>query len=137
MPFALGSKERTENLFVCLGRETGCNSFRPPAVSEPVRKVQVSITTLDRYLERAGDIDKVDFIKIDIEGAELEALRGASGLLSHSKPLTLCELADVRTQPLGIPECGDLRIPGSTGLSMVFNYARGPIATLRKEGALS
>ena len=100
VPFALGNIEDTVELFVCLGRETGCNSLRPPAVSEPVGKVQVPITTLDRYLERTR-ICKVDFVKIDVEGAELEVLKGARRLLSDCRPPILCELADVRTEPWG------------------------------------
>ena len=100
VPSALGSGEGTAELFVCLGRETGCNSLRPPAVSEPVRKIQVWVTTLDHYLQRTG-MSKVDFMKLDVEGAELEVLKGASGLLSSSRPLILCELADVRTEPWG------------------------------------
>lgn len=97
-PVAVGDTEGTAELFVCLGKETGCNSLRRPAVSERLRKVEGSITTLDRSLHRAG-IDKVDFIKLDVEGAELEVLKGASGLLANSKPVILCELADVRTKP--------------------------------------
>lgn len=100
VPFALGCSEGTAEFFVCLGQETGCNSLRPPVVNEPVSKVEVMTTTLDHYLERVG-IDKVDFVKMDVEGAELDVLKGASRLLNNSKPLILCELADVRTEPWG------------------------------------
>jgi FkbM family methyltransferase len=100
VPSALGGSEKTAELFVCLGQETGSNSLRPPAVSEPVSKVQVRMTTLDRYLQRAR-MDRVDFIKLDVEGAELEVLKGAGQLLSSFKPIILCELADVRTEPWG------------------------------------
>jgi FkbM family methyltransferase len=99
-PIALSSGEGIAELYVCLGRETGCNSLRRPAVSEPVGKVQVSVTTVDRYVERTG-INKVDFMKLDVEGAELDVLRGASRLLSDFKPIILCELADIRTEPWG------------------------------------
>jgi anaerobic magnesium-protoporphyrin IX monomethyl ester cyclase len=99
-PYALSSAEGIAELFVCLGRETGCNSLRLPAVSESIKKVSVSVTTLDSYLQRKG-IDKVDFIKIDVEGAELGVLKRAIGLLTSSKPIIMCELADVRTQPWG------------------------------------
>lgn len=97
---ALGSSEGVAELFVCLGRETGCNSLRPPAVSEPTKSIEVSVTTLDNYLQNSR-IDLVDFIKLDVEGAELEVPQGGSRLISNSKPLILCELADVRTEPWG------------------------------------
>lgn len=100
VPSAVGSSEGTAEFFLCLGQETGCNSLRPPAVFEPVKKVRVPITTLDRYLEKA-EIGKVEFVKIDVEGAELDVVKGASKLLSDYRPLILCELADVRTEPWG------------------------------------
>ena len=45
----------------------------------------VPVTTLDKIAE-ALDIHRVDFIKMDIEGAEREALRGAAGTLSRDFP---------------------------------------------------
>lgn len=101
VPSALGSREGVAELFVCLGQETGCNSLRPPAVSEPTKSTQVLVTTLDSYLQK-HHIDLVDFIKLDVEGAELEVLKGATKLLSHnSRPVLFCELADIRTGPWG------------------------------------
>jgi FkbM family methyltransferase len=100
-PLALGSDEGAADLFVCLGLETGCNSLRPPAVSEATKPIKVSITTLDNYCQKAG-IDVVDFVKLDVEGAEMEVLRGARRLLSRKpRPVIMCELADVRTEPWG------------------------------------
>ena len=46
----------------------------------------------------------MDFIKLDVEGAELAALQGASGLLrGPSRPAILVEVQDIRTQPWGYP----------------------------------
>lgn len=49
------------------------------------RKIQVPVRTIDSMLARAG-IDRVDYLKMDIEGAEREALKGATGLLKKWKP---------------------------------------------------
>lgn len=46
---------------------------------------QVNMTTLDRYVEQA-EIKRVDFIKMDIEGAELGALQGAAATIAKFKP---------------------------------------------------
>jgi len=62
---------------------------------------EVKTMRLDDYIEKAG-IDHVDFMKVDIEGAELMALRGAVKLLSQSDaPVILLELADVNTKGFG------------------------------------
>ncbi len=49
-------------------------------LSEPTRSESVPVTTVDRELAERG-IDRVDFMKIDVEGAELAVLRGADQAL--------------------------------------------------------
>jgi len=46
---------------------------------------QVKTITIDDFVER-NDIGKIDFIKMDIEGCEYNALRGARKVLSAFKP---------------------------------------------------
>jgi hypothetical protein len=46
---------------------------------------------VDEYVESLG-IDPVDFIKIDVEGFELEVLRGARRTIQKWKPLLVCEV---------------------------------------------
>jgi FkbM family methyltransferase len=50
--------------------------------------VEVPITTLDEELK---DVQRISFIKIDIEGYEFEALKGASHLLERDHPLIVFE----------------------------------------------
>jgi FkbM family methyltransferase len=52
-----------------------------------LRKVVVPVGTLDEVL---GD-RHIDFIKIDVEGAEFDVLRGARRILESSRPLILFE----------------------------------------------
>jgi hypothetical protein len=40
----------------------------------------VTSTTVDGFMEERG-LDRIDFLKLDIEGHELQALRGAQGAL--------------------------------------------------------
>ena len=48
----------------------------------PVGEEEVPTATLDSFCAAAG-IGRVDLLKMDIQGAELSALRGASGLLAR------------------------------------------------------
>lgn len=51
---------------------------------------EITISTLDDELEKLN-IDKVDFIKIDVEGSELPILKGGIKILSKCKPILLIE----------------------------------------------
>ena len=62
-------------------------AFQQEAVASSVIEVQVS--TLDAQLL---ELSPPDFVKIDIEGAEVAALRGAPTLLGEHRPTILCEL---------------------------------------------
>lgn len=102
-PFALASEDGETTLFLADGREAAFNSLRPPAVSNPTRRINVRTMRLDHYLEKER-IDHVDFIKIDAEGAELEILKGMQGLLNrNSSPVIMAEVTDIRTQSWGYP----------------------------------
>ncbi len=54
----------------------------------------------DDVLEKLG-VRQVDFIKLDVEGAELSSLRGACRTLASSRPVILAEVQDLRTRPWG------------------------------------
>lgn len=98
---ALGSYNGEAQLFLVSGRETGCNSLRKPNVNEPVHPVRVPVMRLDNYLQRHG-IEQVDFVKMDVEGAELEVLEGAMQLLERRpRPVWMVEVQDIRTEPWG------------------------------------
>jgi FkbM family methyltransferase len=99
-PCALGSESGAANLFVVDGACDWGNSQRPP-VTESTHQVRVEVRTVDDVLRGLG-IFTVDFIKLDVEGAELAALQGATGLLhGPSRPAILAEVQDIRTQPWG------------------------------------
>lgn len=67
---------------------SGLASFAPE--SEAGRSVQVAVTTLDSLTEAFGE--RVALVKLDVEGAEASALRGAADLISRAAPLFLVEV---------------------------------------------
>jgi FkbM family methyltransferase len=98
---ALGSAAGKAELFVVEGSEDGCNSLRSPAVDEKTKPIEVQVRALDDWLEEHGS-PRVDFMKLDVEGGELEVLKGARRLLSQAhRPVVFAEIQDIRTQPWG------------------------------------
>jgi len=51
----------------------------------------IALLTLDQYLQEAP-IERLDIIKIDIEGAELPCLKGAQATLQRFRPMIIIEL---------------------------------------------
>jgi FkbM family methyltransferase len=83
------------------GRElSALASLEPGAAPDDVRfqKVPVAVTTLDEALRDDGP--PVRFLKCDVEGHELDALRGGEALLRRDHPAILLE-AEQRHQPEG------------------------------------
>ncbi len=81
--------------------QDGCNSLRPPAVREATSAIRVELRRVDEEMQRLG-VSRIDFIKMDVEGAELGVLQGAAGILSGpSRPAILAEVQDLRTEPWG------------------------------------
>ena len=101
IPCAAGEVPGEAELYVVERFNDVCNSLRPPDTPEPVGAVCVKVRRLDDILCEL-DISKVDFIKLDAEGAELSVLYGAMKLLNRRpRPAMLVEVQDIRTRPWG------------------------------------
>lgn len=68
--------------------ESGLRARHFNAPSTTTKTIRVRVETLDRVL---GDIPSVAFIKMDIEGGELDALGGARSLLARCRPVVSVE----------------------------------------------
>jgi FkbM family methyltransferase len=63
-----------------------------PVLGEPVRSTACWITTLDQY-RRAHSVERIDFVKVDVEGAELMVLKGAESVFQlDPSPIWLLEI---------------------------------------------
>lgn len=64
------------------------------------RRRDIRVTTLDNLTADLG-LDSVDFIKCDIEGAELRMLQGASRTIARDRPILLLEIEDRHVSKYG------------------------------------
>lgn len=97
---ALGDRDDTLKINVFEGLTSGHASLNSDG-EYPSVAFDCTMTTLDKYLsERA--VEKVSFVKVDIEGAELIFLQGAEKLFSQAQhPIFLMEMALAQTKRFG------------------------------------
>lgn len=87
--YALSSEDGAASFFVD-ERDMGLSGLserREWLGDDPLTKVEATLRTLDGVV---GDI-RIDFIKIDVEGAEFDVLRGAARILERWRPRVLFE----------------------------------------------
>ena len=99
----------------------GCAPFRCDGVGSRVTErstISVSLTTVDKVVTALA-LDRVDFIKADIEGAERQALAGAADTIRRFGPrMALCTYHNVEDARI-IPEV----VTSIRPYSMSFNAA--------------
>lgn len=76
---------------------SGVSSIRPLGSKESIR-VEVPCVAIDDYF---ADLERVKLIKIDVEGAEMMALRGMKKLLNRKHPYVILEMTDKFLRDLG------------------------------------
>jgi FkbM family methyltransferase len=97
---ALGERPGTSSFFRCT--DSAFNSFKDTARKPVSSVIEVPVTTLDEFVV-ANDLPRVDFVKVDVEGAEGLVLAGAKRLLHGSQRprLLLIELFDGNHETFG------------------------------------
>jgi FkbM family methyltransferase len=97
VPAALGAANGPATLHVT--EEPACSSLYPPLASlasgipelaciTEKALAAINVTTLDEWC-RANGVDRVDAIKLDVQGAELDVLRGATSTLTEVQLLEI------------------------------------------------
>jgi FkbM family methyltransferase len=79
----LGATEGETVDFVVM--ETGSSIFEEISDHHPRKKVEKRLTTLDALLARTTDWNEIDLLKLDVQGYELEILRGAPACLPRTE----------------------------------------------------
>ena len=77
-----------------IARQAATLSVKNPVIQLPgTTSESVQVVSLDEFFaDKVGRGRTIDLIKVDIEGYELEALKGARGLLEQHRPLLICEI---------------------------------------------
>lgn len=87
---AVGREVGVLDFFAASARMGAFDGFQDTQRAGATQKITVPVTTVDLEWEAMGS-PRVSVIKIDIEGAELEALYGAIHCLQHEQPYILLE----------------------------------------------
>lgn len=110
-PLAASQKRGIARLY--RGPNPAFNSLgKDPSWKEETEDVVTD--SLDAFLTRAG-VNRVDLIKIDVQGAEELVLRGAFNILTSSHPAVIFEIYPEGTAPLGLPPYGAWDLLSSHG----------------------
>jgi FkbM family methyltransferase len=85
---AVYSHSGDRDLYLPVGHQPGASLHRKALAADSFATLSVPMVSLDDYF---AEDDKVTLLKIDVEGAELEVLRGAARILRQHAPLLVFE----------------------------------------------
>ena len=77
-----------------INRLPGSHSIINEQQENTIKTIDIGVDTLDNIVKEHG-VNKVDFIKMDIEGAEIEALKGAKDVLSQKNLKLVIEASHI------------------------------------------
>jgi FkbM family methyltransferase len=100
--FACAASESVLDLYSADRSNSGSSSLSSSNASSwgpPSAQHRVHAMPLDTLLE--GKVSRVDVLKIDVEGTELEVLKGAEETLKRYRPVLVIELDDQLLQSVG------------------------------------
>ena len=88
------------------------------ATAQKATKVKIPVTTIDRIVAELG-LEKVDFIKMDIEGAERKALKGGEVTIRKMRPRMSLATENLDDDPQVVPQV-------VAGFGLNYKQACGP-----------
>lgn len=130
LPYALGERAGMRP-FVIMDKDPGLSSFSPEH-PEDGTLTTVDVCTLD-HLVATEHLDRVRLVKLDIEGAEVAALRGAHRLLDEGQADFIVENEPEHLRRQGVDEDDLFSLLGKYGYvprplnhpNVLFSRSRG------------
>ncbi len=126
---AIGDKQGNFNIYTP-GNDSGQSSLmihnKGSWKNSDIQKVTCSMVTLDKYIKK-NNIERLDFIKCDIEGAELLALKGMTQILNRHRPKLLLEVNDKWTKSFGYTSHDLIVFLKEVGYKTFFKVDKRPI----------
>ena len=95
----------------------------------------IPLTTLDKFLEECPQ-ERIDFIKIDIEGAELPCLKGAEQTLWRFRPSLIIEVQKTSASAAGYDQSEILRFLEPLGYHFFRICRGGRLASIHEKDLL-
>lgn len=100
---------------------------------QPVTTFAVSMSSVDQQtIVRA--LERVDFIKVDVEGAELDVLRGARDTIRRFQPLIYCEIYEEWTKTFGYAPADLFSFLFKSGYTGARIFHNGQVSALEMGG---
>jgi FkbM family methyltransferase len=100
--FGLSNEEKEVDIYIVDESNLGKTSTFSQNKGE--KRERIKLTTLDKYCAE-NNIEEIDFIKVDIEGSELDFIKGAENMISKSKNLKmLVEINECTYKAYSTPE---------------------------------
>ena len=128
LAFPVALAQKNGRAWLHRGPNPGLNSMgKDPSWKEQGEEIVTE--SLDQALQQAR-IDRVDLIKMDVQGAEELVLRGASKTLTSARPVIIFEIWPEGTALLDLPPYGAWELLESVGYEF-FVVRRGEMYTAK------
>lgn len=119
LPIALYSRQGRATLHVPLaGAKTISSLRRPHLGADKFATLEIETETLDDIC-RQRQIDRIDVVKLDVEGAEADVLAGAWHVLHGLRPIWIFEALDVTAGAWGARALDLIRLFESAGYEIL------------------